>query len=93
MRQADLRKVLSDEAGRRVVGGIFHECGLWKAIFCGEAVQAAAFQEGLRAVAVGLVNRIRDIDPMLVAQCETDYRNFEREVKAINMAMKESEEE
>jgi hypothetical protein len=77
-----LEIVLSIEAGRRVVGGIFHECGLWNAIFCGEGIAAASYREGMRAAAVCLVSRIREIDPMLIAQCEVDYRKAEREMQA-----------
>jgi hypothetical protein len=62
---------------------------LWNAIFCGEAPAAAAYREGLRAVAVGLVNRIREIDPMLIAQCEIDYRKAEREMRAQRASGKE----
>jgi NADP-dependent 3-hydroxy acid dehydrogenase YdfG len=89
---ADLQEVLSSEAGRRVIGGIFHDCGFWKAIFCGEAVQATAFQEGLRAAAVGLANRIREIDPTLIARCEIDWRNFEADARAANEKAKEDGE-
>jgi NADP-dependent 3-hydroxy acid dehydrogenase YdfG len=78
-KQKDLQDVLSNEAGRRVIGGIFHECGFWKAIFCGEAAAAQAFNEGLRSVAVGLANRIRKIDPMLIARCEMDYQQAKHE--------------
>jgi hypothetical protein len=84
MIQADLKEALSNEAGRRVIGGIFNECGLWKVIFPGEgAAAAAAFQEGARAVAVGLANRIREIDPMLLAQCEIDWKAFEQRLQAM----------
>lgn len=91
MRQRDLQEVLSNEAGRRVIGGIFHECGLWNAVFCGEAPAAAAYREGLRAAAAVLVNRIREIDPMLIAQCEMDYQKAERDLKAQRANGKEEE--
>jgi hypothetical protein len=76
-----LREVLSNEAGRRLIGGIFHEWGLWKAIFCGPDATSAAFHEGLRSAAVGLAERIREIDPLILAQCEIDYRRFERDTR------------
>jgi NADP-dependent 3-hydroxy acid dehydrogenase YdfG len=88
MQQNDLKEMLSSEAGRRVIGGIFHECGFWKAIFCGEAVAAAAFQEGMRATAVSLANRMRKIDPMLIARCEMDYQRAKHEAN-----MKKEDEE
>jgi hypothetical protein len=93
MKQKDLQDVLSSEAGRRAIGGIFHDCGLWEAPFCGEGSTAQAFTDGRRAVAVEIANRIREIDPMLVARCEIEHRNFELEWEEAMEPKDEEDEE
>jgi hypothetical protein len=80
--------VLSSEAGRRVFGGIFHECEFWREVFYTDSV-ATAYHEGLRAAALSLANRILATDPMLLAQCEIDWRKFEAEINAKIKAEKE----
>lgn len=73
----DYETVLSTEAGRRVFGGLFHACDL-NSITLSESPAAMAYQQGMRAAALIVANRIRQIDPRLVGECDLAWSEFLR---------------
>ena len=73
----DVSEVLSTEAGRRVFGGLFHACDL-NSITLSESPAAMAYQQGMRAAALIVANRIRQIDPRLVGECDLAWSEFLR---------------
>lgn len=73
--EQDYRELLSTDAGRRVLGGFFHACGA-NSVTLAESPAAMAYQQGMRAAALLLSNRIRQIDPRLVGECELAWSGF-----------------
>ncbi len=71
----DYEELLSNEAGRRVFGGFFHACGL-NSITLSESPAAMAYQQGMRAAALIVANRIRQLDPRLVGECDLAWSKF-----------------
>lgn len=71
--QNDYREILSSDAGKRVLGGIFDICGLTSAQPMGE------FRQGRRSVAAMIANTIRGINPYGVAECIKAYDEFMKE--------------
>lgn len=72
----DLREVLSTEAGRRIVGGIFYICGKDAGCLNVDSFVATAYREGMRAVANAVANDLRAVDPRLIVECEMAYERF-----------------
>ena len=68
----DYKEVLSTDAGKRVVGGIFYRSGL------NSPGVKSEYYQGVRDFALVIANTIREIDPHLIADCETAYKDFER---------------
>ena len=68
----DYKEVLSTDAGKRIVGGIFYKAGLNSPGLKDE------YYQGIRDFALVIANTIREIDPHLIADCETAYKDFER---------------
>lgn len=75
--QDDYREILSNEAGKRIFGGIFFAAGLTG------TQELNAFYQGRRSVGIQIANTIRMLDPRLVGECEMAYvemrRNYEDE--------------
>lgn len=71
--QDDYREILSSNAGKRVLGGIFDICGLTSTHLLGE------FQQGRRSVAAMVANTIREINPYGVAECIKAHDDFVKE--------------
>jgi hypothetical protein len=76
--EADFREVLSGDAGRRLFGSIFFNCGGWDKGLTSDAY-FMAYMNGRRAAALDLLNTVRGIDPMLVSACDAAYRNAARD--------------
>jgi len=68
----DYIKVLSMEAGKRIIGGIFHNSGL------NNPGVKSEYYQGVRDLALVIANTLREIDPHLIAECEIAYENFLR---------------
>ena len=71
----DYREVLSSEAGKRILGGIFYECRLTYPGMLNE------FQQGRRSIAVQIENTIREVNPYGLADCLTAYEDFMKEYR------------
>ncbi|MBQ7263551.1 MAG: hypothetical protein IJR14_07500 [Synergistaceae bacterium] len=64
----DLETLLATDAGKRFFG---HELDpLWR----GTGYELSAFQQGQRDHALWLANRIREIDPRMIGECDGAYR-------------------
>ena len=70
--QDDYSEILSNEAGRRIFGGIFCNSGLNNPGVKNE------YYQGVRDLALVIANTIREIDPHLISECEIAYTNFLR---------------
>ena len=68
----DYKEVLSTDAGKRIVGGIFYKSGL------NSPGLKSEYYQGVRDFALVIANTIREIDPHLIADCEKAYKDFER---------------
>jgi hypothetical protein len=77
---SDYREVLSTEAGRRVLGGIFYACRMNVSGVGKDAVEMA-YWSGLRDAALTVANTIRAIDAREVGACEAAYEKFLRTVR------------
>lgn len=72
---SDYHEMLSSEAGRRVLGGIFCWGGLntptgWP------GAEAAAYQAGRRDLALQIANKLKEADALGVGSCELAYAEF-----------------
>ena len=74
---ADYMEVLSTEAGKRMIGGIFHVCGLNASGISREPLEMT-YQMGLRDAGLAVANTLRELHPRLVGECEAAYRDFIR---------------
>ncbi len=66
----DYSEILSTDAGKRVFGGIF---------FAAKLNQIGArneYYQGIRDLGLIIANTIREVDPHLIADCETAYNDF-----------------
>ncbi len=66
-------EILSSDAGKRVLGGIFYQCGLTSAQPMGE------FKQGRRSVAAMIANTVREVNPYGVAECIKAHDEFMKE--------------
>ena len=73
---ADYKEVLSSEAGRRVLGGIFHAAHLNELIGWAGSEQAMVHNAGQRDLALRVANTLREVNPFGVAICEVAYQNM-----------------
>ena len=71
---ADYKEVLSSEAGRRVLGGIFDAANLNEP--GGWVPEAAAYRAGRRDLGLMVANTLRKVNPFGVATCEVAYQNM-----------------
>ena len=75
---ADYKEVLSSEAGRRVLGGIFYDAHLNRTIrgFVASDTNSMAYEHGRRDLAMDIANTLREVNPFGVATCEVAYQDF-----------------
>ena len=71
----DYHEILSSDAGKRVLGSIFHFAGLnspsgWK------GADVAAYEAGRRDLALAIANTAREANVYAVATCEEAYNEF-----------------
>lgn len=71
--QDDYREILSSDAGKRVIGGIFHLCKLQVVTRMDEHYQ------GRRNVALQIANIIYEINPYSVIDCMKAYEDLMKE--------------
>lgn len=69
----DYREILSSEAGKRVLGGIFHIGRLNGVGLCTD------YSQGMRDLAVKIANTVYEVKPYGVADCMTAYEEFMKE--------------
>jgi hypothetical protein len=81
--RSDLRTVLSVASGRRVFGRIFRDCFMYSSTFAAGSFDMTAYLEGKRDAANLIANAMREIDPVLVAECEAAYDEFERSFMSV----------
>ncbi|MBQ9526714.1 MAG: hypothetical protein IJR68_03810 [Fretibacterium sp.] len=79
---ADYKEVLSSEAGRRVLGGIFDAAHLNEPIGWPGDERTAGYDAGRRDLALRVANTLREIDPLAPALCDVAWaemkKTFER---------------
>ena len=66
----DYKEVLSTDAGKRLLGGIFYAGGLNK------MAKRTDFEQGIFTMALIIANTVRDADPLGVAKCEIAYKEL-----------------
>mgnify|MGYP006989061529 CR=1 FL=1 len=71
---ADYKELLSSEAGKRTLGGIFYAAGLNEP--GGWVPEAAAYRAGRRGLGLMSANTLREANPFGVANCEVAYQNM-----------------
>jgi len=73
---ADYKELLSSEAGRRVLGGIFYNAKLNMPLYAVMNTADMGYQAGCRNLAIQIANTVREVDLLGVAQCEAAYQNL-----------------
>ena len=73
---ADYKEVLSSEAGRRVLGGIFYDGRLNAVAGWPSNELIASYVAGKRDLAMDIANTLREVNPFGVATCEVAYQDF-----------------
>ena len=66
----DYKEILSTDAGKRIIGGIFLAAKL------NQVGARNEYYQGLRDLALIIANTIRDINPHLIADCEIAHKEF-----------------
>ena len=74
------KNLLSTVSGRIVFGSIFLLGGIYDPVYCDDA-HIMAYTAGRRDTLMELRNTVAKIDPRLVADCETEFVEFDRRVK------------
>ena len=69
----DYRQILSTDAGKRVLGGIFHRCGMWSTWLMTE------YSQGLRDLGVKIANTVYEASPYGLIECRLAYEDFLKE--------------
>ena len=73
---SDFKEVLSTTAGKRVIGGILRRSLFYEGTYAAGQFDLSAYREGMRAVGLMTANTIREIDPRLIGECETEYEKL-----------------
>ena len=66
----DYKEILSTDAGKRIIGGIFFAAGL------NNPGVKSDYYQGVRDLALVIENTLREINPHLIADCEIAYTDF-----------------
>ena len=84
----DMRKVISLPEGRRVIWRILSGCGVFRASFALNSMQAS-FNEGKRDIGISLLLDLNEADANMFAQLQREYISELKSKKQV----KESKEE
>ena len=69
----DYEEILNTDAGRRILGGIFHAARLNTPALLND------YMQGRRDMALTIANTVREVSPHSLANCEISYQNFIKE--------------
>lgn len=68
----DYNEILSNEAGKRIFGGIFYAARINATGLKND------YQQGIRDMGMLIANTIREVNPVLIAECEKAYQEIMR---------------
>lgn len=68
----DYEEILSNEAGKRIFGSIFYATRINSPGLKND------YQQGIRDTGIVIANTIREVNPVLIAECEKAYQDIMR---------------